>query len=549
LFLSFVLFFFFLFLFPFSVDKQRVFHFKLLVERLLRRHREKTLLWMMTPQADGIQAAPGVNVRAETIRTIPIFRLLRHLESTHITSVLILALDREVDTSDDVVMAGGRGRGMMRTGVVDHQAPEKKQIIRWSNKFDLVRVLLHKMKMLDDTELGRSTASNAALMLVEVLRHSNSHVDLLKNVMLGAPLLFDLALGTSEEEPDAAEKQPQQQMTEFQMAQFNAVWTVILDLCRCLGRIWLPNRHTRIISDTIQVFVTNLPKIFQLLKRQSPERLGMVRVAVAEYASICCAGRLVSLFAEPFLKSGVLQELLSTCVAFPQAGLFHLSVFASCLIPMIQNCIPILAVPDDVFVPAADQVKTVVEQLKLWEFVVENHYSYSEATEANRNKYAFNGYLTQLANALVNSSYPLSEQSTQFVGDNLDWTNTLENTPLTSSAFSTRFDTAGSSSSSSSGSSGSEEEEATEDPVALGEKKDGRNAAVAPVSVAGYNTPPRPRLPADKGDEENSATEEEAEEAEEVVAATGEEEEKKEEEEKFDLISFWSIPIDDSLLL
>ena len=529
---------------PSPLEPARAAHFKALVERLLRRFRERTLEWMLAPTTISGEAADA-NLKAESIRTMPVFRLLRHLESEHMTALLALALDREVDTEHDNVMGGGRGRGRMMTGV---PGPEKGKLMRWSNKFDIDRVLMHKMRVSAEEPNGEELASNAGLLLTEVLRHSNTHVDLLKNVMSGTATLFDLAL---------------KQTGTLNEAQFLAAWSVLLDLCRCLGRIWLPNRHTRIISDTIAVFVDNLPRAAALLVSQSRQRLGPVRMAIAEMTAVCLSSRLVSLFATPFGSSGLVRELLQSCFQFPDATLFHQVVFSGALLPMINNCVPLLMTPDDVFSPAASVVTALIQQqLQLWDFIARYHFSYDPASEPLRNCFAFNGFLTQLANALVSSSIPLPESCATFVNQGLDWTNTVENSPLTAQVYGIRHggvkvekplspassppdfddhtpedddeegddDDENESNSDDDSSSASEEGDLNKVPLSR-TKASSRLEALHPPPLIKYHTPPRPRLSLDPETDREKAKQLHVDETEFVDS------------------NYWAVPIDDSFLI
>ncbi len=343
--------------------------FRNVVERCLRRLRVKTLQWMLTP-LPNLTESPGSQVRL-----LPVFRLFRHLESEHFAALVALALDKEIEGTPDSEVAAAaaqmvpRGRGNNRKAppqVAPPAAPaaESAPSMRWSNKFDIVRVLLHKMRLVADDSASEDTAVQSAVLLTEVLRHSNTHVDLLKNVMSSATSLFELALGVNG--------------NEFHPVQFAAAWSVLLDLLRCLGRIWLPNRHTRIISDTVQVFVSFLPQVHALCESQG-ERLGFVRMQVAEGVSVMLAGRLVSLFVEPLMKSGLLKLMLDSCIRYPNASLFHQVFLGGALLPMIQNCTPVVQEEsDDVFSPAAKAVRACVVNLELWKIIIDNYFSYEE---------------------------------------------------------------------------------------------------------------------------------------------------------------------------
>lgn len=394
-------------------------------------------------------------------------------------------------------------------------AAAKKPILRWSNKFDLIRVLLHKMRVpvgLAGDELGMAerTASNAAVLLAEVVKHSTTHVDLLKNIMQGAKQLLEVALGVPPE--------------TFHPLQCKWAWGVVIDLCRCLSRIWLPNRQTRIISETIQVYLDHLPVIKTLFvspPQADPQRLGFFRLQVVELVSVVLSGRLVSLFAEQMVRSGLLQEIVDMCWKFPMASLYHQVVFTGVLLPMIHNCITPLggaassASSEDVYGPAAGAVTNVVHELRLWDRIVENHFSYNPESEERRNRFAFNGYLTQLANALIATTIPVPPNVMPFVSGSLDWTNALETTPVSAALYSSKMDTGKKSPSSSSSvgasddatESDSDEGEGGEDddddddpePVAVALKPartlgKSRVAFLAePPNAAQYESPPRPR--------------------------------------------------------
>ncbi len=536
----------------------QAFHFRGLVERFLRRHRDKMLDFLLTPLAGGEEGAPegGSSLpRSESIR-LPVFRLFRHLESEHIAAVLGLALDKEVDGGDGDGGGGGggggapvpppRGRGNAANRIIPMgpgstgKPAVPPRVVRWSNRFDMVRVLLHKMRVTGPTAedpVVQDEATNAAMLLAEVLKHSNTHVDLLKSVMMSAGQLFELALGTGADGGGG-----------FHMVQFSAAWSVLLDLCRCVGRIWLPNRHTRIISDTVHVYVSFLPQVQQLFESQG-ERLGTVRVQIAELVSVMLSGRLVSLFVEPLLQSKLLASLLDSCWKYPHASLYHLIVFSGSVIPMLQNCVASgLPDGDDVFAPAAPAVQKAVRELGLWQRIVDSHFSYDEGTVERRNKYAFNGMLTQLGNALVNSSCPMEDGGVlAFVSSRLDWTNTLENTPLTAMVYSKKTRPNDDDVESDDeehenehdGDGDAETDAATLDapeevadpqpdifsPMRVINTRVSMLSGSSPKAVGEYSSPPRPRIAAhhdedEKDDGQNA-------------------------EEEFNSYSFWTLPIDD----
>ncbi len=76
------------------------------------------------------------------------------------------------------------------------------------------------------------------------------------------------------------------------------------------------------------------------------------------------------------------------------ASIYHRTVFADGLIPMVRNCLASDA-HDDVFAPAAAAVVELLQSARVWERVLESHFSYDASTEQLRNKFAHNGYLTQ----------------------------------------------------------------------------------------------------------------------------------------------------------
>lgn len=139
-------------------------------------------------------------------------------------------------------------------------------------------------------------------------------------------------------------------------------------------------------------------------------------------------------------------------------------------------------------------------------------------TEAKRNKFALNGLLTQLANALVNSSCPLEgAEVMQFVSSKLDWVNTLENTPLTATVYSKKTrpndddvesDDEEHSGGKESGSDSDDDEEADPAPAllsparVLGKSRLGILAVSNPKPVGDYSSPPRPRKDDTTGEEE-----------------------------------------------
>lgn len=433
---------------PAPTDAVRANHFKLVVDRLLRRARDWTLAWIATPWVGGgadpsprALDPPGttteaLSARAEAIRSMPVFRLFRHLESDHIAGLLCVALEREAEaTLQD-----------------DKAVRSAKPSTRWSNKFDLVRVLLHKMKVgpLDAMAAPESaqterTACNASMLLIEVLKHSNTHVDLLKNVLQAAAQLFQVALGLGAE--------------TFHPVQFDAAWAVIMELARALSLIWLPQRPTRLITESIKVFQAHmavLRDVFVNPPDARPPRMGFVRLRVAELVALFVSGRLVSLFVEPLRESGLLAALLDGCWSFPCASIYHHTVFGKALLPMIVNCLalpsadavspaPALApAPSsssaEVSALAAAGVVDLLHSVRIVARIAESHYSYDVDTQPLRNRFAHNGFLTQTANALLSSTFPADAELIQFVNAHLDWTNQVENSPITSCVFSARME-------------------------------------------------------------------------------------------------------------
>jgi hypothetical protein len=284
-------------------------------------------------------------------------------------------------------------------------------------------------------EVQQRTSSNASLLLIEVLKHCNTHVDLLKHMMQGAQQLLDVSLGLNSE--------------QFHPHQFASAWPVLMELLRALARIWLPQRQTRLITDSIQVFINTLPLLRKCFEdppdvRGTP-RLGFVRLSIAQLLAFLCSGRLVSLFVQPLLDTGLFEVIFRACWDFPQASVFHQVVFSDCLIPMIRSCLPLVdgtePASDSVFVLASKGVSDLLEGAHVWDRLIECHFSYTADTESLRNKFAHNGYLTQLANALMASRHPASSSAVlPFVSQRLDWTNTVENTPITSCVYSKKLD-------------------------------------------------------------------------------------------------------------
>ncbi len=228
-------------------------------------------------------------------------------------------------------------------------------------------------------------------------------------------------------------------------------------------------------------------------------------------------------------------------------------VIANTLIPMLQSCASTSPPEgDDVCSRATPAVHAAVRELRLWPRIVEAHFSYDEGSEERRNRFAFNGLLTQLANALVNSTCPMEGGGVlEFVSSRLDWTNTLENTPLTAMVFSKKTRP-----NDDDVESDDEEHEADEDvaaeegaaaaatdkdeavadpeptllsPVRAVSSRVALLSGTSPKAVGEYSSPPRPRLlPVEPEEEE----EEKAEAVEQP-------------EESFNAYSFWALPIDE----
>jgi hypothetical protein len=255
----------------------------------------------------------------------------------------------------------------------------------------------------------------------------DTHVDLLKNVMLATPQFFEAALGVG---------------SAFHPLQFRNTWAVLMELARSLSRIWLPQRQTRLIADAIQVFVSQLPTLRAVFAHPpdvpANSRLGFVRLAIAELVSLLLSSRLVSLFVDGLRESGLMDAVLDACWAHPNASLFHLVVFGDGLLPLIRNCLSDECV-DEVFRLASAGGIALLQSVRLVDRIMDTHYSYDIATSSLRNCFAHNGYMTQVANALVASNYPASEDVLLFVSTRLDWTNSVETTPITSCIYSERF--------------------------------------------------------------------------------------------------------------
>jgi hypothetical protein len=158
--------------------------------------------------------------------------------------------------------------------------------------------------------------------------------------------------------------------------------------------------------------------------------------------------------------------------------------------------------------------------------------------------------LTQLANALVNSSCPLEGGNVlRFVSTKLDWVNTLENTPITATVYSKKTrpndDDVESDDEEHEPGGGEDSDESDEDPEpamlsparVLGKSRLDILTVSNPKPVGDYSSPPRPRLPLQEGtDSEEKGLSAVAvpskNEVDEVVA-----------EEIFNEHSFWRLPI------
>jgi len=223
---------------------------------------------------------------------------------------------------------------------------------------------------------------------------------------------------------------------------------------------------------------------------------------------------------------------------------------------MIQNCVPLVAAPEDVFFPAAAAVKSAIVELGLWQLLIESHFSYNAASEGLRNRFAFNGLLTALANALVNSACPLPETAAMFVSTRLDWTNTLENTPLTALVYSKscfpqeteEAATAGTSTATTTAAKSDDEDSdddaaADPEPTLLSPARKLQKGRIEllvssqPKAVGAYSSPPRPRT----GD--SAAIVEDDFDNDASVAAEPSGDAPVSLEISYNEISFWSIPI------
>jgi len=177
-----------------------------------------------------------------------------------------------------------------------------------------------------------------------------------------------------------------------------------------------------------------------------------------------------------------------------------------------------------------------------------------QETEAKRNKFALNGLLTQLANALVTSSCPLEgAEVMQFVSSKLDWVNTLENMPLTATVFSKKTrpndddvesDDEEHSGGKESGSDSDDDDVDAHDPApaslsparVLGKSRLGILAVSNPKPVGDYSSPPRPRKD-EAADGEEEEQEPDSSSSSTVVSSTHPE------PVDFNEHSFWRLPI------
>jgi hypothetical protein len=91
------------------------------------------------------------------------YSLFRHLDSDQVAGLLAVALEREAEA----------------TMAEDKTIRGPKAPTRWSNKFDLVRVLLHKLRMapevagMPEEPMAERSSTNASALLIEVLKHSS----------------------------------------------------------------------------------------------------------------------------------------------------------------------------------------------------------------------------------------------------------------------------------------------------------------------------------------------------------------------------------------
>ena len=477
------------------IDNLRAAYLKLIVDRMLWRAREHMLMYLGSPSSAVVNRRNKKNnltPRAEAIRSMPVFRLFRHLENDHISYVLTMALDKEVPPPGE----GGKAP--------NGAAKERAKSVRWSNKFDLVRVLVHKMKIPAEAkgpvrDLAERTSANASAMLCTILKHSSTHVDLLKNVMQNMDAIFGITLGLS---------------VAFDRHVFVGGMTVLMDLCRTLSRIWLPHRQTRIINDSLNVFMKHIKNLNKVFDEQKPARggVGMVRHKIAEMVSLIISGRLVSKFSDELHQSGLMKSILDAVWQSPNSSMFHHTVFAAGILPLIQNT----KSTDTAFSAGSEMLKLILDDLQLWKRIRESYYSYDEQTDQLRCRYSFNGFLTQITNALVaTEAYDMGRDGIEFLGTQLDWVNTLETTPLAVGVFTQKMQEEGKLTRSS--------DDRPSTPT-----KDANGRSMRPRRVGHlskhppkctYESPPRPRVDASQqGD---------------IVS----------EEQEFNLNNFWKIPM------
>ena len=414
---------------PTPLHNLRAAYFKLIMQKLLKVQRVPTLVWLSTTVLASNQirgnTPSSISQMATSIRAMPMFRLLKHLENDHIAYFIGLALEREASCAPP-----------MQLGLPQMKTPrEKAQVVRWSQKFDFVRVLVHRLSIQPNNGTRRKwedVSTNSANLLSEVLRNSSTHVDLLKKVMESAKSIFVICL--------TRDKEGYVDKTVF----FNCI-NVLTVLCASLSRIWMPSRKTKVIHDTLQIYATFFPHlrdVFNQPSRNPKIKLGFIKHRIARLVSVILSGRLVGILGKPFLESGLLKSVIDAVFNNPTASIYHHTILFEGICPMIKNCLGAVIEPlYEAGVEVASGVMGSQGNINLWGKIMECYYSYKD-DEGGVSKViaSYNGYLTTIANLICMGSFDIGPVGVKFLADRLSWVNLLQSSPLARGNISPRQD-------------------------------------------------------------------------------------------------------------
>lgn len=421
---------------PAPLDIEAVRSFKIIVERLLTRAKPKMLAFLrgvrhktprpqLLPEAGAAQTNAKMS-KAESVRAMPIFRMFRHMESPEIVFLIRTALKEETPS----LVSTGMDAPAMSAAEIKLQ--------RWSNRFDLVVVLLHKLQI-DPSATGElrtiaeAGSAHAAMLLIEVLQvGSSTSIDLLKAFLLRTKVILDIVfpMDGSVVDPDV----------------FYNASGVTLKLAATLSEIWLPQRKTRVIATAIEHFSKRIPVIVKSFmnppQQENPgNRLGRYRLNVSHLVCTLYGSKLVILCGEQLISSGALEYMVSLLFDHPHASIFHNAVFSG--IVALLNYSNTEECDLEKYPIVSDVISNLLhgDKTHLWRVLREQYFCFNENDEQEewRHKTSLNGYYTLMANTMVGIGYQFGLDGVSFLANKLDWVNTLQTSPLAAQIFSNKY--------------------------------------------------------------------------------------------------------------